>query len=84
RFLDLFTQRRWAAWCIAVAALMAAGGYAVSLHLKVGDLDAGAPELRADSRYNRDNAFVTRHYGASSDVFAVMVRTAPGGCSAYG
>ena len=83
RFLDLFTQRRWAAWCIAVAALMAAGGYAVSLHLKVGDLDAGAPELRADSRYNRDNAFVTRHYGASSDVFAVMVRTAPGGCSAY-
>lgn len=56
----------------------------MSLHLKVGDLDAGAPELRADSRYNRDNAFVTRHYGASSDVFAVMVRTAPGGCSAYG
>lgn len=83
RFLDLFTQRRWAASCIAVAALLAAGGYAVSLHLKVGDLDAGAPELRADSRYNRDNAFVTRHYGASSDVFAVMVRTAPGACSAY-
>jgi len=83
RFLDLFTRRRWAASCIVVAALMAVGGYAVSLHLKVGDLDPGAPELRADSRYNRDNAFVTRHYGASSDVFAVMVRTAPGGCSAY-
>ncbi|MFJ4347568.1 RND family transporter [Pseudomonas sp. NPDC089401] len=83
RFLDLFTRRRWAAGTLAVAALMAAGSYAVSLHLKVGDLDAGAPELRADSRYNRDNAFVTRHYGASSDVFAVMVRTAPGGCSAY-
>ncbi len=83
RFLDLFTRRRCAASCIAMAALMALGGYAVSLHLKVGDLDAGAPELRADSRYNRDNAFVTQHYGASSDVFAVMVRTAPGGCSAY-
>lgn len=40
RFLDLFTRRRWAAACIAVAALMAAGGYAVSLHLKVGDLDS--------------------------------------------
>ncbi|MBD9631515.1 efflux RND transporter permease subunit [Pseudomonas sp. PDM19] len=83
RFLDLFTRRRWAAACIAVAALMAAGGYAVSLHLKVGDLDAGAPELRPDSRYNRDNAFVTRHYGASSDVFAVMVQTPAGACSAY-
>ncbi|PWU28934.1 RND transporter, partial [Pseudomonas sp. RW407] len=83
RFLDLFTRRRWAALCIAVAALLAAGGYAVSLNLKVGDLDAGAPELRPDSRYNRDNAFVTAHYGASSDVFAVMVQTPAGACSAY-
>ncbi|MCP1645518.1 putative RND superfamily exporter protein [Pseudomonas citronellolis] len=83
RFLDLFTQRRWAALCIVVAALLAAGGYAVSLNLKIGDLDAGAPELRPDSRYNRDNAFVTQHYGASSDVFAVMVQTPAGACSAY-
>ncbi|MBD8495094.1 MMPL family transporter [Pseudomonas syringae] len=83
RFLDLFTQRRWAALCVAVAAVMAIGGFMVSLHLKIGDLDAGAPELRPDSRYNRDNAFITRHYGASSDVFAVMVQTPPGGCSAY-
>ncbi|WP_324709714.1 efflux RND transporter permease subunit [Pseudomonas citronellolis] len=83
RFLDLFTRRRWAAACIAVAALLAAGGYAVSLNLKIGDLDAGAPELRPDSRYNRDNAFVTAHYGASSDVFAVMVQTPAGACSAY-
>ncbi|RTR53438.1 RND family transporter [Pseudomonas aeruginosa] len=83
RFLDLFTQRRWAAVCIAVAALMAIGGYAISLNLKIGDLDAGAPELRPDSRYNRDNAFVTQHYGASSDVFAVMVKTPAGACSTY-
>ncbi|PVZ42514.1 RND family transporter [Pseudomonas sp. CC120222-01a] len=83
RFLDLFTRRRWAAGCVVVAGLMAVGGYAVSLNLKIGDLDAGAPELRPDSRYNRDNAFITQHYGASSDVFAVMVQTPAGGCSAY-
>lgn len=83
RFLDLFTRRRWATGCVAIAALMAAGGYVVSLDLKVGDLDAGAPELRADSRYNQDNAYLTRHYGASSDVFAVMVKTPAGGCSSY-
>jgi predicted RND superfamily exporter protein len=41
----------------------------------VGDLDAGAPELRADSRYNLDNAYLTRHYATSSDVMTVMVRT---------
>src|SRR3546814_8082478 len=52
--------------------------------LQVGDLDSGAPELRADSRYNRDNAFMVAHYGASSDVFAVIVRTPDGACSNYG
>lgn len=83
RFLDLFTQRRWAACCIAIAALLAVGGYAVSLNLKIGDLDPGAPELRPNSRYNLDNAFVTHHYGASSDVFAVMVKTPAGSCSTY-
>ncbi|MNQ51847.1 MMPL family protein [compost metagenome] len=83
RFLDLFTRRHWAIGCIMVAALMAVGGYLASLNLKVGDLDPGAPELRADSRYNQDNAFMAANYGASSDVFAVMVKTAPGECSSY-
>jgi predicted RND superfamily exporter protein len=32
-------------------------GYVASTQLKIGDLDPGAPELRADSRYNRDNAY---------------------------
>lgn len=83
RFLDLFTQRRWATVCVLVATLLAVGGYLISLHLKIGDLDSGAPELRADSRYNLDNAYLTQHYGASSDVFAVMVKTPTGGCSSY-
>ncbi|MDI1246592.1 MAG: MMPL family transporter [Rhodoferax sp.] len=83
RFLDLFTQRRWALAALASAMALGVGGTFVSMHLKIGDLDPGAPELRADSRYNRDNAFVTAHYGASSDVFAVMVQTQDGGCSKY-
>lgn len=81
--LDRFTHPRWAMTAVAVAAVMAIGGYLTSSQLKVGDLDAGAPELRADSRYNRDSAYMTDHYGASSDVFAVMVKTPPGGCSSY-
>ncbi|GJH29386.1 RND family transporter [Caballeronia novacaledonica] len=82
-FLDLFTQRKFAAFAIVVAALLAAGGYTVSRHLQVGDLDPGAPELRADSRYNRDVAFTTANYGASTDVFAVMVKSPDGACSSY-
>jgi predicted RND superfamily exporter protein len=83
RFLDLFTRRRWAALCIAVSLALAVLGFIVSLQLNIGDLDAGAPELRADSRYNRDDGFMTRHYGASSDLFAVMIKTPAGACARY-
>jgi predicted RND superfamily exporter protein len=82
-WLGRFTERKRAAVTVAMAALMGVGAFAASLHLQVGDLDPGAPELRADSRYNRDNGFVNAHYGASSDIFTVMVRTPQGECSSY-
>ncbi|HSW25971.1 MAG TPA: MMPL family transporter [Burkholderiaceae bacterium] len=81
--LDRFTERRAALAALAVAALLTAGGYAASRHLQIGDLDPGAPELRTDSRYNRDNAYVTGHYTLSSDTFAVIVKTANEGCLTY-
>ncbi|MBI3523908.1 MAG: MMPL family transporter [Betaproteobacteria bacterium] len=82
-FLDRFTGRRWAVGALGVAALLAIGGFVVSTHLKIGDLDAGAPELRPDSRYNRDNAYITANYALSSDQFAVIVKTAMEGCLKY-
>ena len=82
--LDRFTRPPWATAAVIIAAVLLAGGYAVSEHLSVGDLDAGAPELRSDSRYNRDVAYVNAAYGASSDVLAVMVETPPGQCSELG
>nr|WP_229211309.1 MULTISPECIES: MMPL family transporter [unclassified Duganella] len=81
--LERFATPRWAGVTVAVALLLAAGGYAVSLQLKIGDLDPGAPELRADSRYNRDNAYITANYSLSSDQFAVMVETPKEGCLKY-
>jgi uncharacterized protein len=81
--LDRFTQRRWALGAIVTAVVLAAGGFAVASQLKIGDLDAGAPELRPDSRYNRDNAFMVAHYAASSDILVVMVKTQPDRCTAY-
>jgi predicted RND superfamily exporter protein len=78
--LDRFTERRWALAALGVAAVLAVVGYAGSLRVRVGDLDKGAPELRPDSRYNRDNATITSRYSISSDVFAVMVKTPPDQC----
>jgi len=81
--LDRFTTRRWAIGAIGVAVALAAIGLVVASHLRIGDLDPGAPELRADSRYNRDNAYITAHYALSSDQFAVIVKTDKEGCLAY-
>jgi predicted RND superfamily exporter protein len=82
--LDRFTQRGPALAAIAASVLLAVLGYAVSLHLNIGDLDPGAPELRADSRYNRDNDFMAHHYAASSDILVVMVATPEDRCTRYG
>lgn len=57
--------------------------YDIRRDLQIGDLDAGAPELRADSRYNRDLAFFNTSFGRSTDQFAVIVKTKPGECSTF-
>lgn len=83
RALGVFTTRKAALPTIVICMALGGLGYLVSLQLKIGDIDPGAPELRADSRYNRDAAFFTQNYGASSDVFAVMIKTPPNGCAEY-
>jgi len=81
--LARFVEPRRALAAVAASALLLGGGWLVSRHLKIGDLDPGAPELRADSRYNRDNAYVTGHYTLTSDTFAVIVKTEKEGCLKY-
>ena len=83
RGLENFTKPRWAVGALTVAVALGAAGFVVSQRLQIGDLDPGAPELRPDSRYNLDNAFITNHYGISSDVFAVLTKTPDNGCSTY-
>jgi len=81
--LSGFTARRWALAATVASLVLGLTAFAVSLHLKTGDLDAGAPELQPNSRYNRDAAYVTAHYGLSSDQFVVMLVTPPEECKHY-
>ncbi|GAB7027483.1 efflux RND transporter permease subunit [Geotalea toluenoxydans] len=81
--LDHFTQRRWATRAVAVSAILAVAGFVVSLNLKIGDLDPGAPELRPNSRYNKDNNYITSNYSLSSDQFAVILKTPVEGAIKY-
>jgi predicted RND superfamily exporter protein len=82
-FLDLFTSRRWATVAVVLGLGLGVFGLVVSFQLKIGDTDPGAPELRADSRYNLDNAFIVSNYAASSDVYIVMVKTPQYACAHY-
>jgi hypothetical protein len=81
--LDRFTERRWATIAISAACILAVIGFVISLNIKIGDLDPGAPELRPNSRYNQDNTYIAKNYTLSSDLFAIILRTPTDGCYKY-
>jgi predicted RND superfamily exporter protein len=82
-FLDRFTQRRYAAAAILAAIALGAGAAWVGRDLQIGDIQKGAPELRASSLYNQDDNYFVSHYATSSDVFVVMVKTPMQQCANY-
>ena len=82
-WLEHFVERRWAVGALLAAAALSVFGFVTSHHLKIGDLDAGAPELRPSSRYNQDSGYTSANYSLSSDQFAVIVKTEKEGCLKY-
>ncbi|WP_083684296.1 efflux RND transporter permease subunit [Massilia putida] len=83
RGLIALCQRRYATVAILGAVALAAVAMVVRRDIQIGDLNPGAPELRADSRYNRDNAFITANYALSTDQFVVVIKTPPTECFGY-
>jgi hypothetical protein len=83
RGLSKIASKKVAPFPIIIAIVLAVAGVYQSQSLKIGDLDAGAPELRQDSRYNLDNAYMVSNYSTSSDVFLVMVETAKEQCNSF-
>ena len=79
QLLEHFSERRWAIGAIVVALVLMGAGYVVGEKVQIGDVAQGAPELRANSVYNHDDAFVIHHYSLSSDQFAIIVRGDAGG-----
>ena len=83
RGLSGFAHPAVAPISVVIAVVAFAFGIYHGQKVEIGDLDPGAPELHADSRYNMDNDFIIRNYSTSSDVLVVMVSTPPEMCSAY-
>jgi len=82
-FIANFAKPPFAPATIIIAIALFAVGVYGSKDLRIGDLDPGAPELRPDSRYNLDNAFLTKNFSTSTDVFVTMVETPPQQCGDY-
>ena len=51
--------------------------------IRIGDTAAGVPELRQNSRYNRDTRVVTSKFSIGVDILSVLVETGPNGCIDY-
>jgi hypothetical protein len=66
------------------AAILAIGAYQAH-NLKVGDYGIGVPELRPDSRYNRDNAKIIEKFAIGVNTLGVVAQTkgVQGACTKY-
>jgi uncharacterized protein len=71
--LSGITRRGPALAVIAGAVLLAAVGWWKGRETPIGDTQAGVPELRADSRYNRDNDVITSKFDIGVDVLTAII-----------
>jgi len=65
---------------LVTAALLGVFACYKSLQVRIGDLHAGVPELRQNSRYNLDTRVITEKFSIGVDILSVIVETEPNGC----
>jgi hypothetical protein len=75
RHMAAITDRGPALAIIAIAAVLAAAGWWKGRETPIGDTQAGVPELRPDSRYNRDNDVITSKFSIGVDVLTAIVES---------
>lgn len=68
---------------ILIGILLGAWGAWKAGSVRIGDTQAGVPELRPDSRYNRDTRLIASKFSIGMDILTVIVETVPNGCVDY-
>jgi predicted RND superfamily exporter protein len=81
RRLARITERGPALLIIGIAALLAVFGVWKGRETPIGDTQSGVPELRADSRYNRDSNIITSKFSIGVDILTVIVETKEPACT---
>ncbi|CRI57574.1 efflux RND transporter permease subunit [Pseudomonas sp. CCOS 191] len=77
-WLAALAEWRNARWVMLVALLVFATAVWQSHDRVVGSLQAGAPELREDARFNRDALAIASHYDIGLDWLSVVFEVQPG------
>ncbi|MGH8441458.1 MAG: efflux RND transporter permease subunit [Nevskiaceae bacterium] len=80
RPLAVFATRRGAPPMLVLALLALSWAVWKYPELRVGDIQVGVPELRSDSRYNRDSAAIVGNFNIGVDLLKVIVETREYGC----
>ncbi|HEX6020030.1 MAG TPA: MMPL family transporter [Burkholderiaceae bacterium] len=80
RLLARVAEPRSAAIVLAVSGLVFVTAVWQSRDRVIGTLQAGAPELRADARFNRDSVSIAEHYDVGLDWISVAFEAPPESC----
>lgn len=83
RALSRVTEKPVAAALVLLSLLVLGGSWVVQQQRIIGDATTGVPELRPDSRYNRDFQAVTSHFSIGTDILKLITETAPEACAQY-
>jgi predicted RND superfamily exporter protein len=78
--LSVIADRGPAAVIIVISIVLGVFGVIKGSETPIGDTQAGVPELRPDSRYNRDTELITSKFFVGTDILNVIVETEPNGC----
>jgi predicted RND superfamily exporter protein len=77
QLLARVAEPRRAAWCLAIVGVVFAAALWQSRDRVVGTLQPGAPELREDSRFNRDAVAIASNFDAGLDWLSVVFEAQP-------
>jgi predicted RND superfamily exporter protein len=77
------TDRKIALGIIIGSLLLGVFGVWKGRETPIGDTQSGVPELRADSRYNRDSNIITTKFSIGVDILTVIVETKEPACTSH-
>jgi len=79
--IGAFSRPLPAAAAIVVALGIGVLAWGKAQEMQIGDSEAGVPELRADSRFNRDAAAIGEAFALGVDMMYVIVEARPDACT---